>query len=311
LINIIADRSLISAFAKERLDVTAAMVHEAANEVQLGERQVRRIRWPLWAGAGAAAAVAVLAVATFTGFKAPADGEPQITDSTTALLEEPATEIAVDPPAVPAVSEDPVAAAPFVGLDEDWLKDHQQDVWGGLAGMWNQPGAAFTIQAACNGDDNLGYACLRDQGNWSKISRLGLPVILVLQDETPAYLLLRGIEADRLLVGSGEQAITVSKDSVESRWLGAYLVAWPQAAGWPAYIGRGDSGPAVATIMEMASRVKDPYNGEAVFDAAFELWLKNFQARNGLKPDGIVGRNTLLHLMTASIDEPRLLRTWE
>ena len=55
LINIIADRSLISAFAKERLDVTAAMVHEAANEVQMGERQVRRIRWPLWAGAAAAA----------------------------------------------------------------------------------------------------------------------------------------------------------------------------------------------------------------------------------------------------------------
>jgi general secretion pathway protein A len=311
LINIIADRSLISAFAKERLDVTAAMVHEAANEVQMGERQVRRIRWPLWAGAAAAAAVAILAVATFTGLNMPADGEPQATDSAPAPLEEPASDAAADPPAAPAVAEDSVAAVPLAGLDEDWLKDHQQDVWGGLAGIWNQPGAAFTIQAACNGDDSLGYACLQDQGNWSKISRLGLPVILVLQDETPAYLLLRGIEADRLLVGSGEQAITVSKDSVESRWLGTYLVAWPQAAGWPAYIGRGDSGPAVATIMEMASRVKDPYNGEAVFDAAFELWLKNFQARNGLKPDGIVGRNTLLHLMTASIDEPRLLRTWE
>ncbi len=312
LINIIADRSLISAFAKERLDVTAAMVHEAANEVQLGERQVRRVRWPLWAGAAAAAAVAVLAIATFTGFRMPADSvSPAATGAAPAPLEEPVSGIAADPPAVPAIPEDPVEPAPVAGLDDDWLKNHQQDVWRGLAGMWNQPGAAFTIQAACNGDDGLGYACLRDQGNWSKINRLGLPVILVLQDETTAYLLLQGMEADRLLIGAREQAVTVSRDSVESKWLGTYLVAWPQAAGWPSYIGLGDSGPAVATIMEMASRVEEPYNGEQVFDAAFELWLKDFQARNGLKPDGIVGRNTLLHLMTASIEEPQLLRTWE
>jgi len=312
LINIIADRSLISAFAKERLDVTAAMVHEAANEVQLGERQVRRVRWPLWAGAAAAAAVAVLAVATFTGFHVPADDPaPATIDNAPVQQEVPDPDTAAGQPVVPAIPDDSIATVPVAGLDEDWLKNHQQDVWRSLAEMWNQPGAAFTIQAACNGNDRLGYACLRDQGNWSKISRLGLPVVLVLQDETPAYLLLRGMEADRLLVGTGERAVTVSRDSVESRWLGTYLVAWPQAAGWPNYIGRGDSGPAVATIMEMASRVQEPYNGEQVFDAAFELWLKDFQARNGLKPDGIVGRNTLLHLMTASISEPQLLRTWE
>jgi len=316
LINIIADRSLISAFAKERLDVTAAMVHEAANEVQLGEHQVRRSRWPIWAGAGAAAAVAVLAVTMFTGLRLPAEsGDPQAAVSVPAPQQAPAPIIAADAPAdlaVPAVEDDPVVdIPPAAGLDENWLKEHQQDVWRGLAEMWNQPGAAFTIQAACNGDEKLGYACLQDQGNWSKISRLGLPVILVLQDESPAYLLLQGMEADRLLVGTREQALTVTRDSVESRWLGTYLVAWPQAAGWPGYISRGDSGPAVVTIMEMAGRVEEPYNGDQVFDAAFELWLKNFQARNGLKPDGIVGRNTLLHLMTASIEEPQLLRNWE
>jgi murein L,D-transpeptidase YcbB/YkuD len=48
-----------------------------------------------------------------------------------------------------------------------------------------------------------------------------------------------------------------------------------------------------------------------VFDAAFELWLKTFQLRNGLEADGIVGRNTLLHLMTTSIEEPQLLKVWE
>ncbi|MGA9573189.1 MAG: AAA family ATPase [Lysobacterales bacterium] len=311
LINIIADRSLIAAFAKERLDVTAAMVHEAANEVQLGERQVKRVHWPLWLGAGAATAIAVLAVATFTDFHLPADtGNPDGTDIVLPLAGQGKLIPEAITPAVPEVP-DQVAKPEVKTLDKAWLEEHQQVVWQGLAEMWGQPGAAFTIQAACNGDSSLGYACLRDQGNWSKISRLGLPVVLVLQQEKPGYLLLQGVDNDRLLVGSRDRPITVSRESVESRWLGTYLVAWPQAADWPTYVGRGDTGPAVSTIMDMATRVDEPYNGEPVFNAAFELWLKNFQVRNGLQSDGIVGRNTLLHLMTASIEEPKLLRTWE
>ncbi len=312
LINIIADRSLIAAFAKERLDVTAAMVHEAANEVQLGERQVKRVRWPLWLGATAATAVAVLAVATFTDFHLPADtAKPQQDAVVLPLVEEQALNSATVPPVVVDDQQEPVETKAIAALDGNWLDGHQQTVWQGLAAMWNQPGDAFAIQAACNGGNNLGYACLRDQGNWLKISRLGLPVVLVLQDKATDYLLLLGVDGDRLLVGNSDQPITVSRESVESRWLGAYLVAWPQAAEWPPYIGRGDKGPAVTTIMDMAARVDNPYNGEKVFDAAFELWLENFQIQNGLEADGIVGRNTLLHLMTASIDEPKLLRTWE
>ena len=312
LINIIADRSLIAAFAKERMDVTAAMVHEAANEVQLGERQVKRVRWPLLLGATAVAAVAVLAVATFSDFQFPSDTAGMETESVAIqVVDEPEIEAASLPQLVPESLPEPIQPAKVEALDKDWLEGHQQVVWQGLAEIWRQPDAAFTIQAACNGDDSLGYACLRDQGNWLKIKRLGLPVVLVLQEGSSSYLLLQGVDADRLLVGTTEQLTTVSRESVESSWWGNYLVVWPQAAGWPPFVGRGDTGPAVATIMEMASLVDVPYHGDQVFDAAFELWLKGFQAQNGLKADGIVGRNTLLHLMTASIQEPKLLRTWE
>jgi general secretion pathway protein A len=322
LINIIADRSLVAAYAKERLDVTAAMVHEAANEVQLGERQVNSPRWP-WA----VAAVAVLAVAAF-GISLLGDlrletrqaGEPRPPaqqQTADAVAESPAGSASGQPDyplpvaggASPQIQPADTRQPP--DLDLQWLKDHQADVWRGLAGLWRQPEAEFAIQAACNGDDSLGYACLNDQGSWSKIARLGLPVVLVLQQESPAFLLLQGMDNERLRVGLSEQLITVSKDSVESLWLGAYLVAWPQAPDWPGIISRGDRGQAVDTIMEMASRVDGAYLGAPVFDAAFELWLRGFQARNGLQADGIVGRNTLLHLMTASIDEPKMLRSWD
>jgi general secretion pathway protein A len=312
LINIIADRSLISAFAKERMDVTAAMVHEAANEVQLGERQVKRVRWPLILGATAAVAVAALAIARFSEFRFPAGAVDVQTDGNALqVADEQASLAAPIAPVIPDLPAESAQPGPVEALDNAWLEDHQQTVWQGVADLWREPGAAFAIQAACNGNDTLGYACLRDQGNWSKIAWLGLPVVLVLQEETPSYLLLQGVDADRLLVGTPELLTTVSRDSVDSRWLGAYLVVWPQAEGWPPFIGRGDKGPAVQTIMEMAALVDVPYHGDPVFDAAFELWLKSFQTRNGLEADGIVGRNTLLHLMTASIQEPKLLQTWE
>ncbi len=315
LINIIADRSLVAAFAKERADVNSAMVHEAANEVQLGEHQVKRVRWPWLVGAAAVLAVAVLSVATLDGGRFLADSANMQAENAAgpAGAGEQAPQAVIMPPAEiePEPEPAPEEQQTAVALDSDWLDNHQLVVWQGLADIWRHPGAGFAIQAACNGDSSRGYACLRDQGSWSRIKRLGLPVVLVLQGESSPYLLLQGIDNGRLLVGTADGLITVSKDSVEPRWFGAYLVAWPQAPGWPAVVGRGGKGPAVATIMEMAARVNVPYDGESEFDAAFERWLKGFQTRNGLEADGIVGRKTLLHLMTASINEPQLLQTWD
>lgn len=312
LINIIADRSLVAAYARERLDVTATMVHAAANEVQLGENQVRRPRWPWLLAAVTAVLLAGLALTRLDDLVLP---EKSIQAKTNIVeVAPPAQEQA--PPATikPAVETEPeLSPEPetvTAELQTDWLTAHQQAVWPGIADLWKHPGAAFSIQAACNGDNSRGYACLSDQGSWSKIRRLGLPVILELQGQTPGYLLLQGIDGERLLIGTQDQSLTVLKESVDIHWLGSYLVVWPQAAEWPAAVRQGDDGPAVATIMEMAKRVNVPYHGEQKFDAAFEQWLRNYQVQNGLEADGIVGRKTLLYLMTASIDDPHLLQSW-
>jgi len=313
LINIIADRALLSAFSRERVEITASMVHEAANEVQLGERRVKRIRWPWLAGALAVLLVAVLVGGFFTGVYVPSSigkGAAQSTAQPTGSPEQDA-QLMVQSPVNAVQLENDTEPDVVDVLDSAWLDAHQQQSWQGLAEVWRDRGAAMALQAACDGDNSRGYACLKDQGSWSKIKRLGLPVILVLQGEVPSYLLLLGMDEGRLLVGIPANPLTVSRNAVESRWLGAYLVAWPQAVGWPSEISRGDDGPAVVTIMEMAARDDVPYHGGQVFDATFERWLKNFQLRNGLEADGIVGRNTLLHLMTTSIEEPRLLQNWE
>jgi general secretion pathway protein A len=310
LINIIADRALAAAYVKERSDVTAAMVHAAANEVQLGEHQVRRNRWPWLAAAAAVSLVALLAWVNVSDWTLGPESDASPAEASieaAAVLPKAATGPAPAAVLEPEAPEEP----PPAELGASWLASHQAEVWQGMAEAWGDPGGAYAVQAACSGDGSHGYACLNDRGSWSKIRRLDLPVMLVLQTQEPSYLHVRGVAQDRLLVGTDAGLLTVSRESVDALWLGKYLVAWPQAPDWPAEISFGAQGPAVQTVMDMASRVAMPYHGERVFDGAFEGWLRDFQARNGLQADGIIGRNTLLHLMTASIEEPRLLDSWE
>ena len=101
--------------------------------------------------------------------------------------------------------------------------------------------------------------------------------------------------------------LEISRDPVERKWLGEYIVIWPQAPDWPEQIRRGESGAAVEIVMEMAGIAEPAWKGNSVFDASFETWLLTFQRRHGLKADGIVGPNTLIYLMAPTIEQPRLM----
>jgi general secretion pathway protein A len=192
-------------------------------------------------------------------------------------------------------------------LDSDWLDRQHRTAWRSLAGLWQDSDDAGAIQSACDGVPRTGYACIREQGNWSRIRQLGLPVILVLRDDPPRLLVLRGFAGDAVLVGYEDEALGVTHDVIEQRWLGEYFVVWPQAPDWPAEIRRGESGAAVDIVMEMATLAEPAWSGSRVFDEQFESWLMGFQRRNGLRVDGIIGPRTLMYLVAPTIVEPRLL----
>jgi general secretion pathway protein A len=124
-------------------------------------------------------------------------------------------------------------------------------------------------------------------------------------------LLLTGIDEDRLLVGTGTKRQLIDRKALDSKWLGEYIVAWPQAPDWPARVKRGETGAAVTIVMQMAAQADPPWTGVAQFDAGFESWLFDYQRRQGLIPDGIVGPQTLLYLMAPTINEPRLIENLE
>ena len=321
LINIIADRSLAGAYAKETGSVTPALVHAAANEVQPSETGVRTSRWPM---AIATASVVILLAMTvfmwgeplYERFNPEKAFEPVEVAQAGA---QPAPDTIVDGPGPSPVPEEQEPALgnistgqveeprPQDEIDSGWLDRQHRLAWQSMAELWSDPQSANAIASACDGKAGTGYACIREQGNWSRIRNLGLPVLLVLQSESPRMLLLQGFTESALLVGSGPDMLEVSRDSVEPRWLGEYVVIWPQAPDWPVQIRRGESGAAVDIVMEMAGFAEPAWTGNGVFDAGFETWLLTFQRRHGLKADGIVGPNTLIYLMAPTIRQPRLM----
>lgn len=307
LINIIADRALVAAYSRERQEIDARLVHAAADEVQLGEPGARRVIWP-WVAT--AAMLVVLAVAV--GMTLPRAVQQSSAPSTDAPAAGPAGEATVQqqyaPAPVPRTSPPSQPLRPPV--DEAWLAQQSEEAWRGMAAAWGAPDDAWAVRSACQGSEKTGYACVYNQGNWSRIQKLGWPVILVLEGPQEHYLLLRGLGESALLVGSGANSREIAPNSIADRWLGAYLVAWPQSPDWPKEIRRGDKGPAVATVLRLAALAEEPFSGTSSFDVRFERWLMGFQQRHGLEMDGIVGPKTLLYLMRNSVDEPNLLTEW-
>jgi len=332
LINIIADRALAGAYGRETERVTARLVHAAADEVQPGEARIRGNPWRGLAAVGASLLLVVVSLFLWRGgYLDGASAGPAETAAAAAPVER---DVAAEQP-LPASTEaaagstplgaspDPTSGLPadavgavaaieppvpeFREPEADWLRDRHLSAWSELAALWGDPAAGPAIQSACDGRVRSGWSCLRESGNWSRIRQLGLPVILVLRGDSARYLVLRGFEGDGLLVGSPAEDEPVARERIESMWLGEFVLAWPQAPDWPVEIRRGEAGPAVDIVMRMAALAEPPWQGGGVFDAEFESWLLGFQRRNGLAPDGIIGPNTLIHLMAPTIDEPRLV----
>jgi general secretion pathway protein A len=323
LINIIADRALVGAFADESQTVGARLVNAAANEVQPSESRVRRSRWP--ALVATASALGLLAV-TVALVELPLD--PDRPETRKPLADPGPGPVAIPPGAAP---EDPRPAVanpavdPAVGglqppevipnrppalpdrLEDTWLDNQHRRAFRIMADLWGDSSGARDIEAACDGASGRGYSCLRESGSWARVRNLGLPVLLVLQGAEPRYVVLRGMTRNGLLLGDESDSLEVSRAAVESRWLGEFLLPWPQADDWPAEISRGETGSAVDIVLEMATFAEPPWDGGTRFDDRFEAWLVAFQKRHGLKPDGIVGRVTLLYLLAPTIVEPRLI----
>ena len=86
------------------------------------------------------------------------------------------------------------------------------------------------------------------------------------------------------------------------------------AAGYSIHLHQGDAGPGVAWVKAQLARMdggKADDMGPAYFDAALEDRVRKLQIGYGIKPDGIVGPETLFALLAFAESGPHLYRKLE
>ncbi len=150
--------------------------------------------------------------------------------------------------------------------------------------------------------------CHWSNGSWEGLLSLNRPAIIWLEDVMAAqkrYIVITGSIGDDVVVDIAGKQYRVATNTLKRLWSGAYLVLWKPPALDVALIKPGDRGEIVVWLRRNLDKIQGltivSHQAE-VFDQGLIEQVKAFQRSRSLKPDGLVGEKTLIHLNTVSGD---------
>lgn len=336
LINILADRALLGAYASDSDKITSDLIKQADREVS-GDDQLVNSNWfgsrpwltavlvaalisasyagyHMWPGADSSVAEQENGTINQDGYKLvdhsseptnntpevivgdKADQGEQIYDSTTSLI------------AIPSDTTE-------ISI-QSWLAATQSgQVWSRWAGIWRLDNHRVIQACAQLGDASTdeegerpvtGIFCTQQPGGWSRIRQLSLPVLIELNNSV-APLLVEGLHSDEVLLHNGIERRWWSINTLRDHWNGGYTAVCPGSTlVWK----QGMQAAEVQRLKQLASELPEqPFRGslDEQFDTEFARWVAGFQIRNGLISDSVLGQESKLFLCAASAGTPRLL----
>ncbi len=338
LINVICDRALLGAYAREQLRVNRATASRAAREVAgRGEG----LRWNPRYGWLAGAAAVVIVAYVFAWFSlnrqqsSPVD-RPAVSEApTNNTVSGAAAAVNLPAPAAEQQTASPMVASTTVGerpaesggpSPEPTLSPSLQDILAShetatgtdmafvtLLGLW---GVDYSPPAgrACEAAESAGLRCLYERGTWGFLLNLDRPAILSLSanDGTLHQVVLASVSPEGLarLRIAGEE-FEVSLVELMPMWLGDFLLVWRPAAGSGRVMTPGSDGEDVVWLRQSVSRALGEEIAAAnptVYDAGLRRAVEDFQRTRRLRPDGVAGARTMIALNSALDlpDRPRL-----
>jgi general secretion pathway protein A len=325
LINVICDRALLGAYAHDLRRVDVATVRRAGREVRgaaPADGHRGRLAWTVGLAAlgVAGAALAVFGTSLWISLPqtdraasaVPADRRAlpvvQATSGTTRARDAAARGTPEKDPTPPAgVTPNPVPGAPRLAelLGDASAGGGDHAAFSSLSSLWGFEYRVPQTGLGCDAVRSAGLQCLFRSGNWNRLRRLDLPVILELIGPTGARrratLVALGEERATLAVGGKEQ--TFPLDEIDQVWDGSFILVWKAPPIRSRLISRGMQGADVAWLRERLDAFEGKTSkgaGPDVYDATLEQRVVAFQKSRALTADGLVGDETLLQLTLAT-----------
>lgn len=308
IINVVADRALLGAYALELSQVGSATVKKAAAEV-MGQHvnfHGKKLL-PFMAGA------LVLAMAA----GAPWFASRMLDDEKNQTVESPLSEPIPQAEADGRLASEPLRqafeqseqgektekASMFELLAADDIPDSLPPALKDLLKIHSPESKNLPNELTCSAIEQMGLRCFVDRGTITKLRRINRPAALIL---TGYDRMQRFATATRV----GEQSVFILVNGKEREvnhadltpyWLGRFVVIWAPPWNDSTIIGSGSSGPLVRILRALLDRVDGAQtsredNAEK-FDPELKQRIINFQKSRGLEADGIVGEKTLFHLV--------------
>jgi general secretion pathway protein A len=292
-INLLCDRALLGAYVENSREVTRPILRRAATEVFGGDRaDARRRRWPVFAG-GLMTAVA-LSAAAWQVLPRSSPGTP------------PA--IARVAPVASAVASTTPSNGGQAPLKQPVAHASQAAALRELAALWGQP---LSGGEPCQAALKLNLRCHQGRGGLYELRLLDRPAIVALHDGARiGYAVLVSMDATSVTLSANGKRQSIGLAALAPLFDGEYTTFWRMPRGFREQVAAGDTGPDVDWIAErlaQLNKVRPPVVDQP-FGKRTQEMLRDFQARQNLKADGVAGPRTymLLNQLTG-VEEPRLL----
>jgi general secretion pathway protein A len=155
-----------------------------------------------------------------------------------------------------------------------------------------------------------GLRCLLRSGDWSRLRSLDLPAIIELV--TPAgqrrYATVAALSDDRVTLDLGDRETTLATSEVDPYWSGPFIVLWRPPSVGTLPLAPGLRGADVEFLRQRLARVDGQpvtWQTRTLYDEELRRRVVAFQRSRSLLPDGMVGEETLAHLVTATAGSTR------
>jgi len=331
LINTICDRALLGAYAKQLEQVNRRLVRKAASEVMgsaSAKTSFRSLAWPaalvicllLWAG---------WEILLSSSIEQTASGPPKAASPLNHSARGPAhlktgaipsgKGISASPSGqgagpIPEVQGAYASSVLFEGLLKQSGQTSMDTAFLTLFRQWQAEIPSVPGMTPCEQAAAAGLRCYRDRGNWTTLRHLNRPAVLEVVDrhQQRHYVAVIRMEGEQITVTAGDQEININQAQIEPFWFGEFTILWKPPTLASAVIKEGDRGPDVLWLRAQLNGVgamrdeafaKDASGApppSPVFDEDLKKQVMAFQRANFIKPDGIVGQQTLIQLNRAT-----------
>jgi general secretion pathway protein A len=320
LINIICDRALLGAYAKDKQMVSAAIVTRAGLETQGVVPWYKRLR-PGWAALAITLLALLAGIAVFFASSYQSmnfQGESLKPAASTNVA---AAAVKIEPPGATSPLEDikPPEIKPEAEIKPAMNSSGQSSALASILAnpsLDGEAGASFNNLFAswgtrismgpsdlgCKVGRANGYECLFQGGGWPKLRRLNLPAILEVSlpnNGQRRHVTLVGLDNDKAKVAIGNKEYIFSISEIDKLWDGSFILLWkPPFAFRQLYPGmKGEDVKWIRSAMDKLDGNTAVSNASDRFDKELQLRIKKFQKEQSLDPDGVIGIETLVRLI--------------